>query len=98
MEGGVSGAEGRGLSGLATANDSAAAAHALQFAVRSVRAGPARVRRLRTTVHRARLRDCAGAGDRWAASRELRSISATSKAWLLLGRAGHGEAQGSAGE
>ena len=56
------------------------------------------VRRLRAMVRRARLRARAGAGDRGAASRELPAVSAAAKAGLILGRAGNGEAPGSAGE
>ena len=87
-----------GFECLAAADDSAALADAVQSALRSVRAGPARVRRLRAMVHRARLRGRAGAGDRGAASGELRAISAAAKARLVLGRAGDGEAEVAAGQ
>ena len=49
--------------------------------------------RLRALVRRARLRARPGAGARGAASRELPAVPAAPEARLLLGRAGHGEAQ-----
>ena len=71
----------------------AAPAHAVQPALRPVRAGPARGGRLRAMVRRARLRARPGAGARGAASRELPAVPAAPEARQLLGRAGHGEAQ-----
>ena len=56
VEGGVPGAKGGGFQCLATADDSTSTAHAVQSALRSVRAGAARVRRLCAMVHRARIR------------------------------------------
>ena len=52
---------------LGAADDPTAPAVAVQSALRSVRAGPARSRRLCEVVRRARLRACPGAGDRRAA-------------------------------
>ena len=77
----------------AAADGAAAPAHAVQPALRPVRAGAARGRRLRAMVRRARLRARPGAGDRGAASRELPAVPAAPEARQLLGRAGHGEAQ-----
>src|SRR5262249_30186673 len=71
----------------------AALAEGIQPSLRSVRAVPARVRRLRALVHRPHLPARAGAGDRGATHRELSRISAASAARQLLGRAGNGEAE-----
>ena len=71
---------------------------AVQPALRSVRAGPARGRRLCAVVRRARLRARPGAGDRRPAPDELPAVSAAPEARLVRGRAGDGEAQKSAVE
>src|ERR1700674_1248336 len=96
MEGGVPGTEGRRLQCLAATAHSAAPAHAVQPPRRSVRAGPARVGRLRAVVRRACLRARPRAGDRGAASVELSGLSATPKARFLLSRTSHGETEESA--
>ena len=93
VEGGVHGAEGAWLRGLGAADGAAAPAHAVQPALRPVRARAARGGRLRAMVRRARLRAGPGAGARGAASRELPAVPAAPEARQLLGRAGHGEAQ-----
>ena len=66
----------------AAADGAAAPALAVQPALRSVRAGPARSRRLCAVVRRARLRARAGAGDRRAAPGELPAVSAAPEARL----------------
>src|SRR5689334_18010536 len=95
MEGRFPGAERAWLGGLVAAVDRAAPADAVQSALRPVRAGPVRIRRLCALVYRSRLPARPGAGDRWAAPDELSAVSATAAARVLLGRAGDGEAQAS---
>ena len=92
LEGRVHGAEGARIRCLGAALDPAAAAVAVQPALRSVRTGPARGRRVCAVVHRARLRARAGAGDRRPAPDELPAVSAAPEARLVRGRAGDGEA------
>ena len=82
-----------GLDVWAAADGAAAPAHAVQPAIRPIRAQPARGGRLCTVVRRARLRARPGAVAGGAASRELPAVSAAPEARQLLGRAGHGEAQ-----
>ena len=77
----------------AAADGGTAPADAVQPALRSVRAGPARGRRLREMVHRACLRARPGAGARRAAPGELPAVPAAPETRLVLGRAGDGEAQ-----
>jgi hypothetical protein len=85
MEGVIPRAEGRRLRCLAATTHSAPTADAVQSALGPVRARRARVGGLRAMVRRARLRTRPGAGNRGAAPREFRPISATSEAWLILG-------------
>ena len=93
VEGGIPGTEGAWLRCLGAADGGAALAHAVQPALRPVRAGPARGGRLRAVVRRACLRAGPRAGAGGAASRELPAVPAAPEARQLLGRAGHGEAQ-----
>src|SRR3954471_14865011 len=96
MEGGFSGAECARAGGLVATVNRAAPSHAVQFALRSVRAGPVRIRRLCALVYRSRLPARPGAGDRRPAPDELSAVSATPAARVLFGRAGDGQAQAAA--
>src|SRR4051794_19180520 len=96
MEGRFPGAERTWPGGLVAAVDRAASAYAIQFALRSLRARPARVRRLCALVYRSCLPARPGAGDRRPAPYELPAVPTTAAARLLFGRAGNGEAQAAA--
>src|SRR4051794_8975641 len=96
MEGGVPGAEVRRVQRLGPAGGAGAPADAVQPALGSLRTRPARGRRLRAMVHRARFRDRAGARNRGGALGELPELPATPEARKLLCRASHGEAPESA--
>src|SRR4051812_20512453 len=96
MEGGFPGAEGAWAGGLVATVNRAAPADAVQFALRSIRARPVRIRRLRALVYRSCLFARSGAGDRGPAPHELPAVSATPAARVLLGRAGDGKAQAAA--
>ena len=80
-----------GLRRVVAAVDPAAPAVAVQPALRSIRARPARGRRLCEVVRRARLRARAGAGARRPAPDELPAVSAAPATRLVRGRAGDGE-------
>src|SRR3954452_1360829 len=81
---------------MATANDSTSLTNAVQFAIGPVRAGAARVRRLRALVHRACLRGGSGAGHCRTASVELCPVSIAPTARLILSGAGDGEVEAAA--
>src|SRR5262249_54226604 len=71
-------------------------AQAVQPALRSVRAQPARGGRLRALVRRARFCVAAGTIACGAASAKLPAVPAAAEAGQLLGRTSYGEAQESA--
>ena len=70
-----------------------APAVAVQPPIRSVRASPARSRRLRQVVHRACLCARPGAGARGATPHEFPAISAETKTGFILRRTGDGKAE-----
>ena len=82
-----------GLRRVGAADDPTSPAIAVQPPIRSVRASPARSRRLRQVVRRACLCARPGAGDRGAAPHEFPAISAETKTGFILGRTGDGKAE-----
>src|SRR5258708_976662 len=98
MAGGIPGTKGPWVRRVGTTDDSTSAAVAGQPPIRPVRAGPARGWRLCQVVCRTCLCTCSGPGACGAAPDEFSAVSAAAKTWLVLRRAGDGEAQESAVE
>src|SRR6476646_824607 len=92
MEGRVPGTESSRARRVGAADDSASTAIAVQPSIRSVRAGPARSRRLCEVVHRTRFSAAACSGCRRAASPELPAISAAATARFVFHRTSDGKA------